>query len=98
MATRFYSWLLLFSVLCAMALLAGASGRQSNSQTAQHSSTAANNQDALGEKKFRTYCGRCHNAPQQLSPAIAGSVLRHMRVRAMLTREDEQQILRYLAP
>jgi cytochrome c5 len=51
-----------------------------------------------GERLFKANCGRCHRPPDQLSPKIAGSVLRHMRVRAMLSKEDEQQILKYLAP
>jgi mono/diheme cytochrome c family protein len=51
-----------------------------------------------GERLFQANCGRCHRPPGQLSPKIAGSVLRHMRVRAMLSKEDEQQILKYLAP
>ena len=51
-----------------------------------------------GERLFEINCGRCHRPPEQLSPKITGSVLRHMRVRAMLTKEDEQAILKYLAP
>jgi mono/diheme cytochrome c family protein len=51
-----------------------------------------------GERLFEANCGRCHRPPDQLSPKAAGSVLRHMRVRAMLSKEDEQQILKYLAP
>lgn len=51
-----------------------------------------------GERLFQVNCGRCHRVPEQISPKIAGSVLRHMRVRAMLSQEDEKQILKYLAP
>ena len=51
-----------------------------------------------GERLFEVNCQRCHRPPDQLSPKITGSVLRHMRVRAMLTKEDEQAILKYLAP
>jgi cytochrome c5 len=51
-----------------------------------------------GERKFQENCGRCHTAPEQLSPRIAGTVLRHMRVRASLSAETERDILRYLAP
>ena len=53
---------------------------------------------AEGEQRFQTHCGRCHQAPEDLSPRTAPAVLRHMRVRAMLTREDEQLILQYIAP
>jgi cytochrome c5 len=51
-----------------------------------------------GERKFQANCSRCHTAPQQLSPRIVGTVVRHMRVRASLSAEDERDILRYLAP
>jgi cytochrome c5 len=51
-----------------------------------------------GEKAFQANCSRCHNAPEQLSPRIAGTVTRHMRVRASLSAKDTQAILRYLAP
>jgi len=51
-----------------------------------------------GEKRFEANCGRCHNAPENLSPREARAVVRHMRVRARLTAEDEKLILQYLAP
>ena len=54
--------------------------------------------DNPGEKKFRQNCSRCHNAPDELHPRIAGTVLMHMRVRASLSAADERDILRYLAP
>lgn len=50
-----------------------------------------------GEKRFRVNCGRCHNPPQGLSPREARAVVRQMRVRAMLSAEDEKLILQYLA-
>lgn len=54
--------------------------------------------DEPGERKFQANCSRCHTAPEQISPRITGTVLRHMRVRASLSAEDEQDILHYLAP
>jgi len=54
--------------------------------------------DGPGERKFQANCSRCHTAPEQISPRITGTVLRHMRVRASLSAEDEQDILHYLAP
>jgi cytochrome c5 len=51
-----------------------------------------------GERKFQANCSRCHTAPEQISPRIAGTVVRHMRVRASLSAEDERDILRFLAP
>jgi cytochrome c5 len=55
-------------------------------------------QPNIGEQKFEANCGRCHSAPEQLSPSITGTVVRHMRVRASLSAQDEKDILRYLAP
>lgn len=52
----------------------------------------------VGERKFQANCGRCHSAPEQLSPPITGTVVRHMRVRASLSAQDEKDILKFLAP
>lgn len=68
------------------------STHQAKSATSQ---TAPDNE---GEKKFKQNCSRCHNAPEDLSTRISGTVLLHMRVRASLSAADERAILRYLAP
>lgn len=67
---------------------------------AQQSTSAGKNHAEAdeGAKRFETHCSRCHNAPQELSPRVARTVVRHMRTRAMLSREDERLILEYLAP
>jgi cytochrome c5 len=65
--------------------------KPSPTQTAQ---TAASE----GEKRFQTNCGRCHNPPESISPREARAVVRHMRVRAMLSAEDEKLILEFIAP
>ena len=51
-----------------------------------------------GNEVFAQNCSRCHVAPQGFSPRIAGTVARHMRVRAGLSKEDELSILRFLNP
>jgi cytochrome c5 len=56
------------------------------------------NETAEGERRFETHCGRCHVPPDNLSPAVAKTVVRQMRVRANLTAEDQRLILKYLAP
>jgi cytochrome c5 len=56
------------------------------------------NQPDVGQRKFDANCGRCHSFPEQLSPSLTGTVVRHMRVRANLSAEDEKDILRFLAP
>jgi hypothetical protein len=53
---------------------------------------------SAGERAFQANCGRCHNPPEQLSTRITGTVLRHMRVRALLSPQDERDILKFLAP
>jgi mono/diheme cytochrome c family protein len=55
-------------------------------------------QPDVGERKFQANCGRCHTFPEQLSPSLTGTVVRHMRVRASLSAQDEKDILRFLAP
>jgi cytochrome c5 len=51
-----------------------------------------------GAQRFQQNCGRCHNPPDSLSPREVKAVLQHMRVRAMLSAEDEKLILKFLAP
>jgi len=51
-----------------------------------------------GEQIFMENCSRCHKPPMTISPKITGTVVMHMRVRAKLSRQDEQALLRYLAP
>jgi mono/diheme cytochrome c family protein len=51
-----------------------------------------------GQKVFEQNCSRCHTTPQGFSPNISGTVVRHMRVRAGLSKEDEQAVLRFLNP
>jgi mono/diheme cytochrome c family protein len=70
-------------------------GAGQGSPSPQQATTAATNP---GERAFRANCGRCHNPPEQLSPRISGTVLRHMRVRALLSPQDERDILKYLTP
>jgi len=71
---------------------------QTNSTSATKNAQAPANESEEGEKLFRTNCGRCHNPPEDLSPREARVVLRQMRVRAMLSAEDERLILKYIAP
>lgn len=64
------------------------------SNSAAHKKVKSND----GEQRFQANCGRCHTPPEALSPREVKAVLQHMRVRAMLSAEDEQLILKYLAP
>lgn len=51
-----------------------------------------------GERAFATNCSRCHTPPMIIPPRITGTVLMHMRVRARLSREDQQAILKFMTP
>jgi cytochrome c5 len=72
--------------------LVAAQDKQSKSQPAASTPTHQNaaSQSAPGEKLFRTNCGRCHNPPESLSPREVRAVVRHKRVRAVLTDEEER--------
>jgi hypothetical protein len=51
-----------------------------------------------GERLFAENCGRCHQLPMSISPRTTGTILMHMRTRARLSREDEQALLKFMAP
>ena len=69
------------------------SSKQQNIQTSKPLHPAAE-----GERRFQINCGRCHRPPDSISPRISKTILQHMRVKAMLTQEDEYYILKYIAP
>jgi len=99
------------SVLALFAICANVSG-QSPAQAAKKQSGAAkpaanqtqsapsttDQEQKEGERRFRANCGRCHNPPESISPREVKAVMQHMRVRAMLSAQDEELILKYLAP
>jgi cytochrome c5 len=80
----------------------GKEQRQPQAQEQQIKSSAKGSQAASetseGEKRFEANCGRCHTPPEDISPREARAIVRQMRVRAMLSAEDEQLILKYIAP
>jgi hypothetical protein len=83
-------------LMCSLAVIARPQA-QSDEKTPRKVAPSKKASDE-GERRFRANCGRCHNPPDSLSPREVKAVLQHMRVRAMLTAEDEQLILKYLAP
>jgi cytochrome c5 len=78
-----------------MTLLARA---QTDSRTSAPAPTVRNTGQKTGEEVFMDNCSRCHKPPMTISPRTTGTVVMHMRVRAKLSRQDEQALLRYLAP
>ena len=63
--------------------------------TGNHTTAA---QQSSGERKFNQNCSRCHRTPEGFSPSISGTILKHMRVRASLSEQDERDILLFLNP
>lgn len=51
-----------------------------------------------GERVFAANCSRCHTAPDGFSSRISGTVVRHMRVRASLSEQDEKALLKFFNP
>ena len=90
-------------VLILAALAAAESGNKSSesgtvappaaAQTAAQASAAIR---VEGEKRFRTNCGRCHMPPHKFPPRMMATIVRHMRVRALITDEDMRYILAYM--
>jgi cytochrome c5 len=89
--------LAIFLLACSLKVFAvpqAPAAKQQPTKTAPKKNTEAEE----GERRFQENCGRCHNPPDSLSPREVKAVVQHMRVRAMLTAEDERLILKYLAP
>jgi len=87
----------LLALACLFACLR-ASGHPQKPATDGKTRTPAARRQNQGEERFKQNCGRCHTAPELISPREVKAVTRHMRVRAMLSAEDEQLILKFLAP
>ena len=89
------------ALACGMVFFTYAAAR-ANTQAAQDKPQAQTHETSkdndAGEKAFQTHCSRCHNAPEDLSPRVVRAVVRQMRVRAMLTEEDERVLVKFLAP
>jgi cytochrome c5 len=60
--------------------------------------SAAPHSQEEGSRIFEQNCSRCHNAPQSFPPRISGTIVRHMRVRASLSKHDQEELLRFLNP
>ncbi len=87
---------LLWFIVAAGTVFAGArSGKDANPAPVVQS-TDADSMRIEGEKRYHANCGRCHAAPQKFPPRMMGTVLRHMRVRALITDEDRKLILFYM--
>lgn len=97
--------LLLALVFCVWAVAAAAKPHQNKSQTAANQTRAQapspdrnkKVQPAINpDQAYKANCSRCHLAPRKFSDRVTATVVRHMRVRANLTAEEEKAILEYL--
>jgi cytochrome c5 len=92
----------LLVLLCALAfassVFAGspAKGKDASAAAPVVHLTDADSMRVAGEQRFRANCARCHAAPQKFPPRMMGTILRHMRVRATITDEDQRLILFYM--
>lgn len=95
-------------VLLALIVAAAVSGLTQTVTQGQASSARAGMKDAAvqrvsrqiedGRLVFQQQCSRCHNAPEGFPQSISGTIIRHMRVRASLSKSQEDDLLRFLNP
>lgn len=89
--------MVLFALSLVSSVFAGAPAAKKNAAAVPvvHPSDA-DTMRIQGEQRYHANCGRCHAAPQKFSPRMMATVLRHMRVRATITAEDQRLILFYM--
>lgn len=90
--------LFILFVLCALpvALLFAAGPEPKPTAVLRSKDTHTEWSIAEGEQRYRANCSRCHQAPPKFQPAAMGTLIRHMRVRAMITDDDMHAILKYM--
>jgi cytochrome c5 len=89
------------ALFLSLAAFAGTGSKDAPKETGSTSTSAApatqdENFHLEGEKRFRANCGRCHAAPPKFPPRMMATIVRHMRVRAIITDQDMHLILRYM--
>jgi hypothetical protein len=57
---------------------------------------ASGRHDIDPDDAYKNNCMRCHTSTQQYSPRKTQTIVMHMRVRANLTQEEAEAILKYL--
>ncbi len=77
-----------------------ASGSQAGNATSQQKTEKAKKlhlpRNFSADEAYKQNCTRCHNEVPKLDPKRTTTIMRHMRVRANLTRDEAQAILDYL--
>jgi mono/diheme cytochrome c family protein len=87
-------------VLSALLPLIAQKGPSPKSDAARPESTQSTQkpEESRGQRVFRQNCARCHDAPQSFPPSVSGTILRHMRVRASLSAQDEKAVMEFMNP
>jgi len=92
----------LMALVVALVSALAVSAQQSIAPQAKPSKDPAGKQSTQkqdeGERVFQQHCSRCHTAPDGFSPRIAGTIVRHMRVRASLSQHEEEELLHFFNP
>lgn len=87
------------SVACVLAQpQAAPEGTAQANNKKQKKDASSSQQQNEGQRIFEQNCSRCHNAPEGFSPNISGTIVRHMRVRASLSKHDAEELLRFFNP
>lgn len=93
---------ILLCILCGLTLASSvfagspAKGKDASAGAAVTHFTDADSMRFAGEQRFHANCGRCHATPQKFPPRMMATILRHMRVRATITNQDQRLILFYM--
>lgn len=88
-------------ILMSGTVAASANPSQAAAQKDSHKNTSSQNSNQVqedGQRVFDQNCSRCHTAPDGFSPRISKTVVRHMRMRANLSADDERALLRFFNP
>jgi cytochrome c5 len=94
----------LLAVACALTMAAQQGTPPATIDSARHSDAKPQGRQgredlqAQGQRVFQRRCSNCHNAPDGFSARISGTVVRHMRVRASLSKQEEEALLRFFNP
>jgi cytochrome c5 len=96
---NFFRSILLISMV-SVACIFASSATKASEAAASHVSASSSEQEQRwiieGEKRYRANCARCHQSPHKFPPRTMAMVIRHMRVRAMLTDDDMKYVLYYM--
>ena len=77
--------------------IGAATGAQGTNATSQQKTKKLHLSPTFSaDDAYKQNCTRCHNEVPKLAPRSTKTIMRHMRVRANLTKDEAQAILEYL--